>query len=315
MNKKTVIIDTDPGLDDAMALLMALASNHMDIRGITTTAGNGLVEQHSKNAMSILEYVGATIPVYSGANQPILQARSGAAKIHGKSALGGINLPKAKKLKVAKPTAVEFMAKELVGSDKKFRLIALGPLTNLAILLASAPEVKGHIEEIILMGGAAVGGNRTPVAEFNIWQDPEAAHIVFASGIPIIMCGLDVTRKALLKKDDLERIDSVGGKAGRLFSEILKELAIGQKDGVVVHDAVAMARALKPDLFTGASHHVAIDLGGTHTRGCTVTDLGKMMGKEANAEVIFDLDYKGFVDLLVESCEVLNKKMGGNKDE
>ena len=315
MNKKPVIIDTDPGLDDAMALLMALASNDLDIRGITTTAGNGLVEQHSNNALSILEYVGATIPVYSGANQPILQPRSGATKIHGESALGGVKLPKAKKLKVENLTAVEFMAKELLGSDKKVSLIALGPLTNVAILLASTPEVKTHIKEIILMGGAAVGGNRTPVAEFNIWQDPEAAHIVFASGIPIIMCGLDVTRKAVLKKEDLNRIESVGGKAGRLFSEILKELAIQQRDGVVVHDAVAMARALKPSLFTGSAHYVAIDLTGAHTRGCTVTDFGNFMGKKANAEVIFELDFKGFVELLVESCQVLNTKMGGNKNE
>ena len=315
MKKIPVIIDTDPGLDDAMALLMALASNQLDIRGITTIAGNGLVEQHSNNALSILEYVGATIPVYSGANQPILQPRSGAAKIHGESTLGGVNLPKTKNLKVAKLTAVEFMVKELLGSEKKIRLIALGPLTNLAILLASAPEVKGHIEEIIIMGGAAVGGNRTPVAEFNIWQDPEAAHIVFASGVPIIMCGLDVTRKATLRKEDLDRIDSVGGKAGWLYSELLKELAIRQKDGVVVHDAVAMARALKPDLFSGSTHYVAIDLTGKHTRGCTVTDLSNLMGKKANVEVIFDLDSKAFVDLLVESCQVLNQKMGGNKNE
>lgn len=315
MNKKTVIIDTDPGLDDAMALLMALASNDLDIRGITTTAGNGLVEQHSNNALSILEYVGANIPVYSGANQPILQPRSGATKIHGESALGEVKLPKAKKLKVSKRTAVEFMAKELLESEKKVSLIALGPLTNLAILLASTPEVKTHIEEIILMGGAAVGGNRTPVAEFNIWQDPEAAHIVFASGIPIIMCGLDVTRKAALKKEDLERIESVGGKAGELYSKILKELAMGQKDDVIVHDAVAMARALEPNLFIGSTHCVAIDLTGAHTRGCTVTDLGNLMGEKTNTEVIFDLDREGFVELLVKSCQVLNKKMGGNKDE
>lgn len=314
MNKMPVIIDTDPGLDDAMALIMALASDQLDIRGITITAGNGLVEQHATTALAILEYFGITIPVYSGANQPILQPQSGAAKVHGSSALGGVNLPQAKKMTLAKRTAVEFMAEEILQSETKIRLIALGPLTNLAILIASTPEVKDRIQEIILMGGAAVGGNRTPVAEFNIWQDPEAAHIVFASGIPIIMCGLDVTRKAGLKEKDLEQVNSVGGKAGKLAFKILKELSLRQEGEVVVHDAVAMARVLKPELFTGSGHYVAIDLVGAHTRGCSVTDLIHITGREPNAEVVFDLDRQGFVELLVKSCQGLNEKMGGSTE-
>lgn len=311
MEKIPVIIDTDPGHDDAIALMLALASDRLDIRGITVVAGNNTIENSTNNAIRILEHFGKNIKIYSGARHAMVQPQEIPADIHGASGLDGTSLADAK----GKPeavNAVQYLEEELRTTGERITIIAIGPLTNIAALLLAAPELKDRIHEICIMGGAALGGNKTPVSEFNVWQDPEAAHIVFSSGIPVIMCGLDVTYKSSLNEQDVARIAALDNKAGKLATEILafygKAISGRGNPGIAIHDAVAVAKILKPELFRSQMHNVVIDLDGRYTRGCTVTDLINVTGNQKNVEVVLDVDRERFVDFLVESLEKLGQE-------
>lgn len=312
MERIPVIIDTDPGHDDAIALMMALSSDRLDIRGLTIVAGNNTIDNTTNNALKILEHFGRDIKVYKGAERPMVQILEVPEDIHGKSGLDGTTLKETTR-KAEDINAVEYLEKELSASEERVTIIAIGPLTNIGTLLASAPELRDKIREICIMGGAALGGNKTPTSEFNIWQDPEAAHIVFSSGIPVTMCGLDVTYKSSLQEADVERIRKVGNKAGRLSSEILDfygKAVMGRgNDGIAVHDAVAVAKILNPGLFQSEMYNVVIDLDGKYTRGCTVTDLIDVTGNPKNAEVVLDVDRERFVDFLIESLEKLEDRI------
>lgn len=312
MERIPVIIDTDPGHDDAIALMMALSSDRLDIRGLTIVAGNNTIENTTNNALKILEHFGRDIKVYKGAERPMVQILEVPEDIHGKSGLDGTTLKDTTR-KAEGINAVEYLEKELSASEERVTIIAIGPLTNIGTLLASAPELRDKIKEICIMGGAALGGNKTPTSEFNIWQDPEAAHIVFSSGIPVTMCGLDVTYKSSLQEADLERIRKVENKAGRLSSEILDfygKAVMGRgNDGIAVHDAVAVAKILNPGLFQSEMYNVVIDLDGKYTRGCTVTDMIDVTGNPKNAEVVLDVDREKFVDFLIESLEKLEDRI------
>ncbi|ETA80750.1 nucleoside hydrolase [Youngiibacter fragilis] len=308
MDRIPVIIDTDPGHDDAIALMMALASDRLDIRGITIVAGNNTIENTTNNAIRIIENFGRSIKVYKGAERPMVQILETPVDIHGKTGLDGTSLLEAKG-RAEDKNAIQFLEDELKSTSERITIIAIGPLTNIGTLLAAAPEMKDRIDEICIMGGAALGGNKTPTSEFNIWQDPEAAHIVFTSGIPVTMCGLDVTYKSSLFEADVERINKIGNKAGILASEILdfygKAIEGRGNKGIAVHDAVAVAKILRPDLFKSEMYNVVIDLDGKYTRGCTVTDLINVTGAHKNAEVVLDVDRERFVDFMVESLEKL----------
>lgn len=313
MNKIPVIIDTDPGHDDALALMVALASDKLDIRGITVVAGNNTLANNTNNTLRILEHFGRKIKVYHGAPKALIQPQELPEDIHGKSGMDGTSLPDLATGQAEVKSAVQFMEDELKSTGERIKLIAIGPLTNIAILLASAPEVRDKIDEIVIMGGAALGGNKTPTSEFNIWQDPEAAHIVFSSGIPLTMCGLDVTYKSALFEADVERIANLGNKAGQLAREILtfygNAIALRGNTGIAVHDAVAIVKVLKPELFQSGLYNVLIDLDGKYTRGCTVTDLDDVTGAHRNVEVVLDVDREKFVDFLVESLEHLDEPL------
>lgn len=306
MRKIPVIIDTDPGHDDAIALMLAISSEYLDIRGLTIVAGNSTLQNTANNALRILSLLGKDISVYKGAERPMLSPLKPARSIHGESGLAGTTLPEEVRSAEAKG-AVQFIEDE-ARSDEKITIIALGPLTNIAAFILAAPEKAERVEKICMMGGAVFGGNVTPAAEYNVWQDPEAASIVFSSGIPIVMCGLDVTRKCRLLEKDTEKIRKSEGKASALAAEIIDYFGKSTGSGdLILHDAIAVARVIRPELFKSKGYNVVIDLDGRYTRGCTVTDTIGISGGRINTEVVLDADREGVSSFIAESILKLDE--------
>jgi inosine-uridine nucleoside N-ribohydrolase len=296
-----VLIDCDPGHDDAIALLLALASPEIEVLGVTTVAGNQTLEKTTANALKILEFTGRTeIPVAAGAERPLVREPYVADYVHGESGMDGPELPDPQTRPIGQH-AVDFLAERI---ETGVVLIPTGPLTNVGLLLAHYPEVAERIERIVLMGGAIAEGNVTPAAEFNIWADPEAAARVFTSGIDVTMVGLDVTHKALFRPADSERLAATG-RTGRLVAELFdfyQQFHSEQYgwDGSPVHDAVAVAHVIRGDLVTTADRGVIVDTGGELSRGRTYVDLWGRAGWEPNAHVAVGIDAQRFVDFLIE---------------
>jgi pyrimidine-specific ribonucleoside hydrolase len=305
-----VIIDCDPGHDDAIALLLAFASPTIYVQAVTVVAGNQALEKTLKNAKNVLDYAGIRAKVAAGAQKPLFRELNIASHVHGESGLDGVILPPAK-FEEVEITAVELMREIILKSNEKVVLIATGPLTNVALLLLTYPVVKDKIEYISLMGGACFGGNLTPVAEFNIAVDPEAAKIVFESGIPIVMHGLDVTYKAQIYRDEVETIRKLGGKVPIMAAELLdfysKYYGNQGFKGTPLHDACAVAYVIDPTLFQVKHLHVDIETRGEFTNGETVVDYYNITGKLKNAKVAFDIDRKRFIDILVKALQMYQK--------
>jgi inosine-uridine nucleoside N-ribohydrolase len=299
-----IIIDCDPGHDDAIALLLALASPEVELLGITTVAGNQTLAKTTTNALKILEFVDRTgVPVAAGADRPLVREPYVAAHVHGESGMDGPDLPTPSTAPVPEH-AVDFLAARLKESPAPVTLVPVGPLTNIGLLLIRYPELTGQIERIVLMGGAIAEGNVTPAAEFNIWADPEAAARVFTSGIDVTMVGLDVTHKALFRPADSKRLAETG-RVGTLVSELFgfyQQFHSDQYgwDGSPVHDAVAVAHVVRPGVVTTADRGVVVDCGGELSRGRTYVDLWGRAQWEPNAHVAVDIDAQGFVDFLVD---------------
>ncbi|MDI3430153.1 pyrimidine-specific ribonucleoside hydrolase RihA [Aeromonas sp. V90_14] len=300
-----VILDCDPGHDDAIALILALASPELKVLAVTTSAGNQTPDKTLNNALRILTLLGRDdIPVAAGAPKPLARELIIADNVHGESGLDGPTLPDPGFAPVAM-TALELMAKCLRESPEPVTLVPTGPLTNIALLLAAHPELKQKIARIVLMGGAAGPGNWTPAAEFNIYVDPEAADMVFKSGLPITMCGLDVTHEAQVMDDDIERVRAITNPVAQCVAGLLDFFMIYHRDpkwgfaGAPLHDPCTIAWLLAPALFHGVECRVDIETGGTHTSGMTVVDRYGLTGKPANALVLLGLDRAGFIDLLV----------------
>lgn len=300
-----VILDCDPGHDDAIALILALASPELKVLAVTTSAGNQTPDKTLNNALRILTLLGRDdIPVAAGAPKPLARELIIADNVHGESGLDGPKLPDPAFAPVAM-TALELMAKSLRESPEPVTLVPTGPLTNIALLLAAHPELKSKIARIVLMGGAAGAGNWTPAAEFNIYVDPEAADMVFKSGIPITMCGLDVTHQAQVMDEDIERVRAITNPVAQCVAGLLDFFMIYHRDpkwgfaGAPLHDPCTIAWLLAPALFHGVECRVDIETGGTHTSGMTVVDRYGLTGKPANALVLLGLDRAGFIDLLV----------------
>jgi inosine-uridine nucleoside N-ribohydrolase len=293
-----IVLDCDPGHDDAIALLLALASPEVELRGVTTVAGNQTLEKTTANALRVLELVGREdVAVAAGAGRPLVREPFVAAYVHGETGLDGSALPPARGEPVAQH-AVDFLAERMGG----ITLVATGPLTNVALLLARHPEVRP--ERIVLMGGAIAEGNVTPAAEFNVWADPEAAKRVFASGLEVTMVGLDVTHRALVRTEHKERLRAAG-RVGRTVAELLDfydrfHREVYGFDGSPIHDAVALAYAFRPDLLETRELNVEVDCESELCRGRTVVDLWRRSGREANAKVAVGIDAVAFVELLVE---------------
>jgi inosine-uridine nucleoside N-ribohydrolase len=304
-----ILIDCDPGHDDAMALLLALASPELELLGVTTVHGNTSLDNATANALRVLEFAGrGDVPVAAGADRPLMRAPQMANHVHGESGLDGPDLP----APVGAPVtahAVDFLAERLRASGRAVTLIPTGPLTNVALLLARHPEAAQDIERIVLMGGAIAEGNVTPAAEFNIWVDPEAAARVFASGLDITMIGIDVTHQALMTAAHAERMKAAG-RVGSLVSELWAfynrfHSRVYDFGGTPVHDALAVAQVIRPELVRAEHRHVAIDCASELCRGRTVVDLWRVTGEEPNAHVGLDVEADAFLDLLVERIALL----------
>jgi pyrimidine-specific ribonucleoside hydrolase len=299
-----VLVDCDPGLDDALALLLVLASPELELRGVTTVAGNQTIDKTTENALKVLELAGrGDIPVAEGAARPLAGELVVAADAHGPSGLGGLVLTPPSAGPVEQP-AVDFLAEQLQAADEPTIVFALGPLTNLALLLALRPDAATRIERLVLMGGAIAEGNMTASAEFNVWIDPEAAARVFESDLDVTMVGLDVTNRAVLTRADADRLRS-GGPVGKAAAELL-DFYLGfyeeayEHGGAPIHDALAIAEVLRPELLTCLDRHVEVELEGI-CRGRTVVDMRQRTTlPEPNARVAVDVDVESFRELLLE---------------
>jgi len=302
--KIPVILDGDPGHDDAIAWVVANASPLLDIRAVTTVCGNQTLEKTTYNARRICTLIGLDAPIAMGRPRPLFTDPMVAPNVHGQTGLDGPVLPEPK-MEVEKVSAVELMARILRESDEKITLIPTGPLTTIASLLLTHPELKDKIAHIYMMGGGIAYGNWTPAAEFNILVDPEAADIVFNSGLPITMAGLDVTEKALVFPEDFARVKAVGGKVAEVVAEWLEFFYIFHKNkgytGAPVHDAVAVAALIKPEIMQFRDMHVDIETYGEFCKGTTVGDIMGVTGREPNARVILGIDREAFVELIIDS--------------
>ncbi|MFA6154104.1 nucleoside hydrolase [Mesorhizobium sp.] len=304
---RKIIIDTDPGQDDAVAILLALGSAELDIVGISVVAGNVPLKLTEKNARKICELAGRPeINVYAGAIRPLMRELVTAEEVHGKTGLNGPQLPDPA-MKLQEQYAVDFIVETLMKEERgTITLCALGPLTNIALALIREPRVASRIKEIVLMGGGFFeGGNVTPAAEFNIYVDPHAADIVLKSGIPIVMMPLDVTHKALTTAKRTQAFRALGTRVGIATAEMLEfferfdEEKYGT-DGGPLHDPCVIAYLLKPELFKGRHCNVSVETASELTMGMTVIDWWSVTKRPKNAMVMRDIDHDGFFALLVE---------------
>lgn len=301
---KPIIIDCDPGIDDALAILLAIASEELDVKLITTCAGNQTIEKITSNALKLVSFIGEEqIEVAKGADKPLLRDLVVAPEAHGDSGLGEIELGEPS-CSVSNRSALEAMRDVILTSDQKVTIVAIGPLTNVALLVKSYPEVVHKIEQLSIMGGACFGGNRTPVAEFNIYVDPEAAQIVFKSGIPITMFGLDVTHQVPMFKEEIERIRHIGNQTGEIVTGML-DFYFRDDRVDAIHDPCAVAYLIDPTLFTLVPCNVEIETKGEFTRGQTVVDKQNITGKLKNANVAFEVDRERLVEMIYEAIKKL----------
>lgn len=294
MSKRPIIIDTDPGIDDALALAIALFSEELDVRLITTVAGNVSLENVTQNTLRLLNFFGKDVPVAMGAAQPLIAEFVDASNVHGKTGMEGYNFPEPKTELLLKEHAVNAMRRVIMESPEPVTLVPIATLTNIALLFAMYPEVRTNIREIVMMGGSASRGNKGVMSEFNVATDPEAAQMVFQSGLPIVMAGLDVGLKALVLPQDSEEIKEMG-KVGDMAYHLFKRYRGGSfHTGLKMYDSCAIAYLLCPELYTMEDAYVGVELNGTMTTGCTVVDLRGYLHKEPNAKVCMDIDGEKF---------------------
>ncbi|MEX1169085.1 MAG: nucleoside hydrolase [Chloroflexota bacterium] len=301
-----LILDCDPGHDDALAIIVALARPELELLAVTTVAGNASLDATTRNALRVLTLVGRTdIPVASGAEGPLVRPLHVASNVHGASGLEGADLPEPA-VGPRREGAIELIRSVLLEASEPVTIVAVGPLTNIALLIRTHSELLERIAGFRIMGGAITEGNTTASAEFNIWQDPEAARIVLDSGRPITLMTLDVTHQALFGAADVARLDGLGTRVGSVFADLLRFFAQFHAerygwDGSPIHDAVAVAHLALPDLVRTARYRVDVETVSELTRGRTVVDLHGLTGRPPNVEVGVDIDRARFVDVLVEA--------------
>lgn len=294
MEKRPIIIDTDPGIDDALAIAIALFSGELDVKLISTVAGNVSLENVTNNALKLLSFWEKDIPVAAGADRPLIEPLVDASNVHGVTGMEGYDFPEPKKELLLEEHAVNAMRRVIMESTEPVTLVPIAPLTNIALLFTMYPEVKANIKEIVMMGGSAGRGNKGVMSEFNIATDPEAAKIVFDSGLPIVMAGLDVGWKALVYPEDSAKLLEMG-KTGEMAYSLFKKYRGGTfGTGLKMYDSCAVAYLLCPELFTVEETFVDIELAGSMTRGCTVVDLKGYLKQKPNAKVCTDIDGEKF---------------------
>lgn len=304
---RKIIIDTDPGQDDALAILLALASPEIEVIGLTAVAGNVPLALTEKNARKICELAGKPeTKVFAGASRPLVRELVTAEHVHGRTGLDGPDLPEPK-MSLQEGHAVDFIVETLMShGEGEVTLCPLGPLTNIALAINREPRIADRIREIVLMGGGFFeGGNVTPAAEFNIYVDPHAADVVLRSGVPVVMMPLDVTHKALTTRTRIQAIRDLGTGVGIACAQLLEfferydEEKYGT-DGGPLHDPCVIAYLLKPELFKGRTCNVTVETGSELTLGMTVIDWWQVTDRKKNALVMRDIDADGFFALLTE---------------
>ena len=305
IRKRPVILDGDPGHDDAIAWVLAAAADELDIKAITTVAGNQTLEKVTYNARRIAALLHLDIEVAKGRNKPLCSELIIAPNFHGETGLDGPVLPEPDH-KLSDLSAPEMMAKVLRESEEKVTIISTGAQTNVAAMLLAYPELKEKIEMISTMGGGLRNGNWTAGAEFNILVDPEAAYNVYHSGVKLQMCGLDVTEKALVYPEDWERIRSLNNPIAKVVAEwfdffFIHVSSLGWS-GATTHDPCAVLSILHPEIFDIRDYYVDIELNGEYTRGATIADYTGRHSNEPNCACVVDLDREKFVDYLYEAC-------------
>jgi inosine-uridine nucleoside N-ribohydrolase len=299
-----IILDCDPGHDDAIALMLALGSPEVELLGVTTVAGNQTLAKTTANAIRVLEHLGREgIPVAAGADRPLVRQGNVGARVHGESWLDGPELPPAARAP-EDAHAIDWIATALAAEPLPVTLVPTGPLTNAALFLARYPQLSNKLERIVLMGGAIGEGNLTPAAEFNVWADPEAAQRVFSSGVDLTMVGLDVTQRALLTDAHAGRLREAG-RAGRLVADLYSFYVRHHRErhgsnGAPVHDALAVAQLIDPSLLRMISCGVIVDTGPEPSRGRTYVDRRGSAGWPANCHVAVDVEAERFLELLLE---------------
>jgi inosine-uridine nucleoside N-ribohydrolase len=299
-----IIVDCDPGHDDAIALLLALASPEVELVGITTVAGNQTLEKTTANAIRVLDLVGRDdIPVAAGADRPLVRELRTSANVHGETGLDGpVLLPPSRE--PLDRHAVDFLAERI---EPGMVLVPTGPLTNVALLLERHPEAAARLERVVWMGGAIAEGNVTPAAEFNSWVDPEAGDRVFRSGLDLTMIGLDVTHRALMTPAHADRLRA-SGTVGRFVADLFGFYHRFHDEryglpGSPIHDALAVAQVVRPELVETIETNVAVETQSELCRGRTVVDRWHVTGEPANAHVGTDVDASAFLELLVGRLE------------
>ncbi|GAB4074239.1 nucleoside hydrolase [Barrientosiimonas marina] len=307
MTTKKIIMDGDPGHDDAIAIILAAARPELDIIGITTVSGNADIDNTTRNALKICDLVGLNdVIVSQGASKPLVRLRETAPSIHGDSGLDGPDLPEPSRSWSHEHGAdtISRLARE---AAEPVTLLATGPLTNVALALAKTPGIQANINEIVLMGGGT-SGNWTPTAEFNIWADPEAARSVFESGIPITVMGLDITHQALATPEVIKQINSIDNNVAQVVGELLDFFTSTYQEtfnfkSAPVHDVLTAAYCVAPELFTMQDVNIAVETKGEFTAGTTAVDLQGVTGRETNAKFGTELDVDGFWTLMINALK------------
>ncbi|SHF25636.1 purine nucleosidase [Seinonella peptonophila] len=306
LKARKIILDCDPGHDDAIALLMAAANPKIELVGVTTVAGNSTIEKTTLNAQKVCELAGIHVPIAQGASRPLVREQVTASSIHGESGLDGPSLPTPTK-PLLEIDAVDFIIQTLSQSDEKITLVPVGPLTNIALAIRKEPKILDKIEEIVFMGGGRFG-NWTPAAEFNIYVDAEAAQIVLDSGVPITMVGLDLTHQAIATKAIQQQIAQIDHKVARFVVELLEFFSETYKEvfgfeGAPIHDACCVAYCIDPDVFTTSHLRVDVETNGQFTYGMTVIDLHGVTKRAANVHVAMELNQDKFWSLMLDTLQ------------
>lgn len=290
---RKIIIDTDPGIDDAVALAIAMFSEQLDIQLITAVAGNVGLEHTAPNALRLVSFWGSNVPVAAGADRPLVGAVYNAAQAHGETGLMGFDFEDAD-ARLLPMHAVEAMRRVLMRAQEPITLVPIGPLTNIALLFSMHPEVKEKIDEIVLMGGCYLRGNITPYGEFNIFADPEAADMVLRCGLPIVICPLELGRKALIKGSEVEQLRSVS-RTGEMVYSLFSHYRGGDMiNGQRMYDSTAIGYLLHPEFYTVKECFAQVEVASELTRGCTVCDIENFWGRSANVRLCTDIDADAF---------------------
>ena len=306
-NKKTkIILDCDPGHDDAVAIILAGLSSKIDLLGITVAAGNQTIEKTSMNALNVARFIGLDVPIAIGCQDPMVVPRVICSEVHGESGLDGYTFPNYPK-DFDKRHACQFIIDTVMNNDD-VTVVTCGPMTNLAIAMKLEPNIIKRIKQVVLMGGSTDNGNTSPAAEFNIMCDAEAAHVVFTSGIPIKMIGLNVTRKVLVKQEVIDRISTINNKVSDMFVKLMKVFNENQRrtfgiEAAPLHDPITVVSLIDEDVVKFEKMNVEIDINHGSSYGRTNCDVFDYLHKVKNVDVAMDIDIDKYWDIIYNAIK------------